>query len=147
MYPAIEKSICINSTLNQVWQHLTRPELMAVWTGEPELEVEIETDWVPGHSILIKGFHHVKFENRGQLLQFEPNRLIQYNQLNSVSGLADRIENYSITTLVLTQMQEQTRLGLRVENFPTETIYKHLEFYWHGTLGILKRRIENFEKE
>lgn len=147
MYPPIKTNVLIKAPLQKVWQHLTRPELMADWAGEPELEVEIITDWQPGQPFLIKGFHHVRFENRGQVLQFEPYRIIQYSQLSSVSRLADRIENYSITTFVLTSMQEQTHLALWVENFPTETIYKHLEFYWQGTLGILKSRIENSEKE
>jgi hypothetical protein len=31
---------------------------------------------------------------------------------------------------------------VRVENFPTETIYKHLDFYWQGTLPIIKQGVE-----
>jgi hypothetical protein len=39
-------------------------------------------------------------------------------------------------------VDRQTRLTVTVSNFPTETIYKHLAFYWNVTPVILKRMIE-----
>lgn len=40
---------------------------------------------------------------------------------------------------------EATHLELLITGFPTEAIFKHLEFYWRGTVGILKSFIENTE--
>ncbi len=36
--------------------------------GEPEIEIEIQTDWIVGNSFVIKGFHHGKFENKGEIV-------------------------------------------------------------------------------
>lgn len=95
---------------------------MAQWTGEPELKIEIVTNWCVGSTFIIKGFHHGGFENRGEVIQFVPCRIIQYNQLSSISRLPDTAENYSITTFLLTPSDCQIVLTVRVENFPTETI-------------------------
>lgn len=37
--------------------------------GEPEMGIEIITNWQVGSPIVIKGFHHKKFENKGTVLQ------------------------------------------------------------------------------
>jgi hypothetical protein len=31
---------------------------------------------------------------------------------------------------------------LTLRDFPTHTIYKHLDFYWRATLGVLKQFVE-----
>ncbi len=106
------------------------------------MDIEVLTDWVVGEPILIKGLHHTRFENKGTVLQFKPVKIIQYNHLSSVSQLPDEKENYSTLTFLLTPDKERTILKLEIENFPTESIYKHLEFYWQGTIFILKTLIE-----
>jgi uncharacterized protein YndB with AHSA1/START domain len=143
MNPPIERSIAIQASPQTVWPHLTEPGLMIQWMGDPELKIEIMTDWVVGHPLLIKGFHHIKFENKGRVLQFEPYRLIQYSHLSSVSRLPDVPASYSLFTFLLTPTNNETLLTVRIENFPTETIYKHLEFYWGGTLAVIKNSIES----
>ena|SRR6218665_1640908 len=142
MYPLIQRSINIQASPDLVWRHLTEPALMIAWMGDPELQIEVITGWETGGPILIKGFHHAKFENSGRVMQFEPEKVLQYSHLSSVSRLPDVPENYSIHSFRLEPENGQTLLSLRVENFPTETIYKHLEFYWAGTLSVIKNRIE-----
>jgi hypothetical protein len=39
-------------------------------------------------------------------------------------------------------VQDQTSLTLTINNFPTETIYRHLDFYWRTTLVMLKKFTE-----
>jgi uncharacterized protein YndB with AHSA1/START domain len=145
MTKQIEKTVLINTLAPTVWEYLTNPNLMKKWMGESEMNIEIITDWKVGNSIIIKGFHHLEFENKGIVLQFEPNKVLQYNQLSSISRLIDKTENYSVISFNLTSNQRQTWLALRVHNFPTETIFKHLDFYWKTTMEIIKRKIEEIE--
>jgi hypothetical protein len=42
----------------------------------------------------------------------------------------------------LQPIEKQTALALTLSNFPTESIYQHLAFYWTVTLEALKRMIE-----
>jgi len=145
MTQLIEKTILINAPATRVWEHLTEPELIKKWMGDPELKIEIDTTWKVGSPIRICGFHHAFFENKGIILQFNPRKLLQYNQLNSVSRLPDTPENYTIITFQLRPAGTQTQLRLEITNFPTETIFKHLEFYWKTTPDIIKRQIETLE--
>lgn len=142
MAQGIEKHILIGASPGTVWAYLTKPELMKAWMGDEGMQVDIITDWVVGHPVLIKGMHHGPFENKGVVMQCEPGKLLQYNHLSSVSRLPDSPENYTVMTFHLKQNDNQTRLSVSAENFPTESIYKHLNFYWAGTLFILKKLIE-----
>jgi uncharacterized protein YndB with AHSA1/START domain len=137
----VTKTVHINAPTSVVWEALTNPELIKKWMSETE--INILTDWQVGNPFIIRGIlHRIKFENKGTVLQFEPEKILQYSHLSSLSKLPDKPENYSIIEFSLTPMNHQTTLTLTASNFPTETIYKHFAFYWNVTLEILKRMIE-----
>lgn len=138
----IEKTVHITAPPEEVWRALTEPERMKQWMGEPEMQLEIYTDWQVGSEIVIKGFHHVLFENKGYILHFEPSVKLAYSQLNSLSHLPDTPENYSILEFTLHPRDAGTVLTLRITNFPTLVIFKHLEFYWQTTLEIIKTEVQ-----
>ena len=116
-----------------VWRALTDPALMQQWAAEPEWNVEIVTDWQVGSPIVVKGFHHVRFENRGTVLRFQPNTFLQYTHLSSISRLPDRSENYTRIAFRLSPSDDdKTSLNLELENFPTESIPSSLRFLLAG---------------
>jgi len=55
----------IDAPPSAVWDALTRPALMAMWMGDRETGVEVETSWVVGAPIIVRGFHHAHFVNTG----------------------------------------------------------------------------------
>jgi uncharacterized protein YndB with AHSA1/START domain len=135
------KTVNINAPLSKVWETLTNPELMKKWMFETE--INIVTDWQVGSPIAIHGdLHGMNFENTGTVLQFAREKILRYTHLSSLSRLPDKPENYSVLEFRLTPIENQTALTVTVSNFPTESIYKHLAFYWNVTLEILKRMIE-----
>ena len=142
MTQQIVNTITIRSRPNIVWDHLTDPHLMKQWMAEPEMGLEIATDWNVGHPIVTSGFHHVRFENKGKVLEFERDRVLKYDYLSTVSRLADKPENHTVVEFRLTPFESETSLTLTLSNFPTESIFKHVGFYWKSTLQILKRTIE-----
>ena len=117
---SIEHRVDIAAAAERVWHMLTEPAQMNAWSGVPEMNVKVTTDWVVGGPISLSAFHHVKLNSWGTVLHFEPPTLLRYTQLSSLSRLPDQPSSYSTT----------------------ETIYKHLAFYWRGTVGLLKRRLE-----
>jgi uncharacterized protein YndB with AHSA1/START domain len=138
----INFSTIINAGPSKVWNALTDARLIKQWMSETE--IDIITNWTVGDTIIIKGdFHEHSFENKGVVLQFETEHLLKYNHLSSLSMLADEIENYTEIEFTLIPGNKQTTLALTLSNFPTETIYKHFEFYWGVTLEVLKKYIEN----
>ena len=138
----VERIVSIDASLSKVWKYLISPSLMKKWMGDPQMNIEITTDWIVGNPIIIKGFHHVNFENKGTVLQFVPLQIIRYSHLSSISRLPDTIENHSVITFLIAQKERKILLEIQVENFPTESIYKHLAFYWQGTASVLKNLIE-----
>jgi uncharacterized protein YndB with AHSA1/START domain len=135
--------VTIRADATAVWRALTDPALMRQWAAEPELDLEIVTDWQVGRPIVIKGFHHVRFENHGTVLHFEPNTFLQYTHLSSISRLPDRPENYTRIAFRLGPSDDgETTLNLELENFPTESILRHLTFYWLVTIEVLKQFVE-----
>jgi uncharacterized protein YndB with AHSA1/START domain len=142
MTKPISHTILINSNAATIWEALTTPNLMKQWMGEPEMQIEISSDWKVNGPIVISGFHHIKFENKGTILQFEPNSIFKYSHVSSVSRLPDKPESYSVITFTLIPLENQTSLTVTISNFPTETIYKHLDFYWKTTIALIKNFVE-----
>jgi uncharacterized protein YndB with AHSA1/START domain len=137
-------TVLITRSAPIVWEILTDPAMMIQWMGEPEMQIEIETNWQLNSPITIRGFHHVRFENKGLVLEFKKEKRLCYTHLSSLSRLPDVPENYSKLLFTLTARAEATELTVAIENFPTESIRKHLEFYWRGTLARIKATVEKY---
>ncbi len=125
-----------------VWAALTGPNAMKQWLGDSKMQLEVAADWVVGGRVTLTGVLYARFEATGTVLRFEPPQLLAYSQLSSLSRLPDAPENHSILQFELTPVEAGTSLTVIVTGFPTETIFKHLDFYWRGTVGILKKLIE-----
>jgi len=138
----IENTVIINAPVHTVWDTLTQPNLMTQWMGGDTFQLNIQTSWQVNGPIIMTGFHHLPFENKGTVLQFEPGKVLSYSHLSSLSRLPDQPENYTVITFNLAPLQDQTSLTLTINNFPTETIYRHLDFYWRTTLMMLKKFTE-----
>lgn len=126
-------TITIDCSPATLWKVLTDPAIMSKWMGA-EMDISVTTSWEVGSPIVIRGFHHVAFENKGMVLDYEPFQLLRYSHLSSVSGLADVPENYTLLSFILNGAE----LTIGLSNFPTEVIQKHMEFYWRGTIFRIK---------
>lgn len=141
MWQPFTRTVSVNAPAIEVWRALTEPDLIKKWLLDEELEVL--ADWCVGGSVIIKGsMHWVYFETKGAVLQVEPGKLLRYQQLSSLSNLPDVEESYSIIEFKLEPLNNQTILIIGLSNFPTESIYRHLVFYWNATLDIIKTFVE-----
>lgn len=136
-------TVIIDAPVLAVWESLTRIDSMRAWMGEPEMKIEVETDWSIGSPVIVRGFHYGRFENTGVVLAFEPQKRLSYTHRSSVSRLADEPQSYTTLEFCLDAAGHGTELTLVATNFPTPTIFKHLEFYWAGTLRVLKQYVEH----
>lgn len=135
-------SITIDAPPSKVWMALTNTEQMVKWMGEPGMNLEIHTDWKINSPVLIRFFHHIQSENKGYVLEYDKEKRLSYTLLSSTSRLADVADNYSVLVFTLTHVDSHTLLTLHISNFPTETIRKHLEFYWRTTVLKIKKFTE-----
>jgi len=138
----IVRTIEIDAAPRAVWGALTDADSMKRWMAHPDVGMDIITDWVVGAPIVVHGFHIVRFENRGTVLAFDPPRLLRYSHLSSLSRLPDSIESHAVFEFRLDPSDSRTALTVTVSNFPTEAIFKHLDFYWRGALGAVKQFVE-----
>ena len=134
--------VVVDAAADDVWRALTDPAAIAAWMREPAMDVRVATSWQIGSPIVITGFLHGRFENRGVVLVSDGPRHLRYTHLSSISRLPDVAESYTICDFVLAPLEQKTLLTATFSGFPTVSIFKHLSFYWRGTLPILQRYVE-----
>jgi uncharacterized protein YndB with AHSA1/START domain len=134
--------ISINAETAKVWKAITDPGLMSQWMGDVEMALQVRTNWQLNSPILISGFHHTQFEIKGIVLKFQEPQILSYTHLSSQSMLADEPEHYTKLEFILNAENDHTVLTVNLENFPTTSIKNHLEFYWRGTLPVIKQLVE-----
>jgi uncharacterized protein YndB with AHSA1/START domain len=136
-----EVSTLINAQPSKVWGVLTKPELIKRYMWGPD----IVTDWKPGSPITWTGLLAGKpYENKGTVLNFSPEELLEYTYWSSISELEDIPENYAKITCRLSKEDGGTRLTIIMqdEDLPVAT-RKHLEWGWKMISLSLKRFVEN----
>lgn len=137
----IIQSISIQAAASRVWEAITDPGLMNQWMFETP--IDIITTWEPGTPMIMQAdWYKTGFTNTGTVLACEKERLLSYSHLSSLSRLPDSIENYTILTFQLTPIGNDTLLELRLNNFPTEAIYRHFAYYWRVAIVLLKKFVE-----
>ena len=141
LQPTLTKQIEINAPPSKVWSTFTNPEQIKLWMLDTE--VEVISDWKLGSPIVFRGdLHGLAFENKGVILQYQPDQVLEYTFWSTLSELPDTPENYSVINFVLTELGNQTLITLTVSNLINYTILKHHEFYWGVTLNEMKKLIE-----
>jgi len=142
----VTKSIQIDASPAVVWRALTDPASIQAWIADGDDAIEVTTRWEVGGPILLRGNLHgkIRFENRGTVQAFEPERLLRYTHWSTLSKrvMPDAPENHVIFEFGLTPSEGGTRLDLTLSNLADFVVYKHLDFYWGTTLVILKRFCE-----
>lgn len=142
MPDAFVVEVVVDAAAEDVWLALTDVAEVERWVGEPSMQVRVTTTWEVGTPIVFTGFHHAQFRNTGVVQVFDRPRRLQYTHLSSISRLPDVSESYTTCEFTLTPHEQKTKLTARFSGFPTLSIYKHLSFYWRGTLPLLQRHIE-----
>jgi uncharacterized protein YndB with AHSA1/START domain len=140
---SFRETVIIQAPPRAVWEYLTDPECMHEWLGDSAMSIEVETTWQVGSPIVIRGVHHKRFENIGTVLSFTPPKELSYTHLSSLSRLPKTPDSYTTLAFTLEPAQNHTTLTVVASHFPTMAIYRHLEFYWAGTLSVIKRGVES----
>jgi uncharacterized protein YndB with AHSA1/START domain len=138
--PTVSKEIHINAPASKVWTVLTNPDFIPVWMSESELK--ITSAWVVGGSLIFESNVNGKHEYKGVILQMEPEKVFRYSSWSKISRLPDVPENYSVIEFSLTAHENQTKLSLTHRNLIAKAAVEHADFYWNGTLEIIRQLCE-----
>jgi uncharacterized protein YndB with AHSA1/START domain len=135
----LTRSIAINAPTSKVWDALTNNIKRKQWF----FGVDTKTDWKPGSSIVHTGEYEGKpYEDKGEILEIEPNRLLVHSHWSKTSGTPDRPENYQNVSFFLTEDDGKTTLTLAESNFPSDKARKMSEQAWDQALKGLKQLVE-----
>ena len=129
----------IEASPQEVWKALTEPALI----GEYMFGTQVETDWKPGSRITWKGEYEGKqFEDRGEILDVEPEHGLAMTHFSPLSGQEDRPENYHTVVYELEEQGKGTVVSLSQDGNESEVAAEHSQSTWETVLAGLKETVE-----
>src|SRR5258708_7550018 len=108
-----EASIVINAPASKVWEALTNPDMVKQYL----FGTNVKSDWKKGSTITYSGEWEGKaYEDKGIILEIEPEKYLLSTYWSSMSGTTDSPENYQKVGYRLTPEGEGTKLTITQEN-------------------------------
>jgi uncharacterized protein YndB with AHSA1/START domain len=130
----------IDAPADKVWQALVDPNLVKLWLYGTEMSV---SEWKVGGKITYKGVWEGKsYEDKGEILEIEPNKKLVSTYWSGMSGKADLPENYQKVSYILEAAGDQTKLIIMQDGNPTAESAKSSESNWNMVLANLKKIFE-----
>lgn len=125
--------------INKIWNALIDPSMIK----EYMVGTEVSSDWKVGSSIVWKGeYQGKKYEDKGEILKFEPKQILQYSHFSPLAGKPDKPENYHTVTIELSPDGDQTAITLSQDGNPTEESVQHTATFWQEMLERMKGLLE-----
>ena len=129
----------VNAPASKVWDALTSPSLIKQYL----FGTEVTSDWKVGSPITYRGEWEGKsYEDKGEILQIEPDKLLVSTFWSSLAGLPDLPENYKTVRYELSPEGSRTKLTITQDNNDTQEEANHSEQNWKTVLGQLKELLE-----
>jgi uncharacterized protein YndB with AHSA1/START domain len=137
--PVAKASITINATASQVWEALTDPDLIEQYL----FGTHVTTDWQVGSPIHYRGVWEGKpYEDKGQIVQIEPEKLLVSTYWSPLSGVPDLPAYYKTVRYELTPAGRATRVTITQDNNDTEEEMAQSSSNWEMVLGGMKKLLE-----
>jgi uncharacterized protein YndB with AHSA1/START domain len=130
----------VDAPPSKVWSALTDPELIAQYM----MGSHVQTDWRPGSPISWRGEYDGKaYEDRGEVLEVVPERLLRMTHFSPLSGEEDKPENYHTVAYALDDAGGRTKVTLTQDNNASEEAAGHSAETWSQMLAGLKQVAES----
>ncbi|HEY4385889.1 MAG TPA: SRPBCC family protein [Ktedonobacteraceae bacterium] len=131
--------ITINAPASRVWAALTKPELVKQW----QYGADVITDWQKGSSIVYRNeWEDTIYEQKGTILEIEPDKLVRYTLFAPRPDLEDKPENYFAMTYALEETNGQTTLTIIQDDPRGQQQEEQAEESENSVLSSLKKLVE-----
>lgn len=129
----------IDVPVDKVWNALVNPEIISKYM----FGTSVTSEWEVGSDIFWKGNWKGKdYEDKGKIMQLEPNQVLSYTHFSPLAGKPDIPENYHTVTITLLDHGNKTGVNLKQDNNNTEEEKSHSEKNWAQMLGEMKKLLE-----
>jgi uncharacterized protein YndB with AHSA1/START domain len=130
----------IDAPAQDVWTALTSSEGNKAFM----FGADVKSDWKVGSPITWSGeFNGKAYEDKGEILEFDPGKKLSYSHFSPMSGQPDSPENYHKVTIDLSGSDAKTtRVLLEQDNNATEEAQGESEKNWKTMLSNLKKYVE-----
>src|SRR3954454_20597624 len=136
-----QAQVDIDVPVTKVWEALVTPAMIR----EYMFGTEAVSEWKAGAPIVWRGEWQGKpYEDKGQILQLDPERRLQYSHFSPLTGQPDVPENYHTVTITLSGFGNDTgtHVTLTQDNNASEDERAHTAETWSTMLGGLKQFLE-----
>ena len=129
----------IHAPAAKVWQALVNPEIIKQYL----FNTQVISDWKVGSPIIYKGEWEGKpFEDKGEILEIEPEKVLKSTHWSPLSGVPDIPENYHTVTYTLSGKGDSTDVTITQDNNASEDEKAHSEKNWETVLKGMKDLLE-----
>jgi uncharacterized protein YndB with AHSA1/START domain len=129
----------IDATPDRVWAALTDPALIK----EYMFGTDVSTDWQVGRPIVWRGeYEGRRYEDHGEILEFEPGRRLTMTHFSPLSGAEDVPENYHRVSYELEDFVNRTHVTLTQDGNSSDEELEHATKNWEVVLDGLKKVVE-----
>jgi uncharacterized protein YndB with AHSA1/START domain len=133
-------STVIEAPAALVWRALVTPETIKRYM----FGATVVADWRVGGAIVWRGEWKGKpYEDKGEIVRFEPEHQLRYTHWSPLSGTPDTPENRHTVTVELEGEGARTRVSLSQDANRSEEERGHSEANWKKMLDDLKRIVES----
>lgn len=130
----------LNASIEEVWNALTKPDLVKQW----QYGSELITDWKTGNEIRFRNeWEGQVFEQWGSILEIVPNQKIKYSLFFPRPELEDKPENYYIMSYILSEESNKVKLQIIQEDNRPGAVQEEPQGDENPILQSLKTLVEN----
>lgn len=138
---SVTGTIEINASIDKVWKGLTEPAIIKQFL----YGTDTKTTWEPGTPIEFSGeWEGQGYRDHGVVKEFVPNKTLSYSYWSGFSGTEDKPENYSMITLNVDAISENTTRFTWIQTgYATQEGYEHSKSGMDAFMAGIKSVIEN----
>jgi len=122
-----------------VWDAITQPDLIKQYL----FNTDVISDWKVGSPIIYRGEWQGKpFEDKGKILNVEPEKRLVSTHWSPLSGVPDIPENHHTVAYELSERDGGTEVTITQDNNSTEEEKMESEKNWKTILDCMKKLLE-----
>lgn len=133
-------STLIHAKPSDVFATLVTPELIREYL----FGTEATSEWKVGSVITFTGeWQGKRYHDKGKILSIQPDTLLRHTFWSSLSGKADKPENYVTVTYTIEEKGDLSELVITQSGVQNEKELRHLEDNWMKVAEGIKRVAES----